>query len=210
MMKDHDHLQVNARKWDMRAETYDERRFDFMRYMQRRTIEIMPITSNISFLDIGCGTGWALEYVAALVSGQGNFQGIDISPGMIERAGDRLQKNNALRFQVANAEQLPFQEESFDLILCTNSFHHYQHPEKALGEVFRVLKSKGQIFITDFTADGPVSRLIDWRQRRKEPAHVRFYSTKQYQSLFARAGLCYMGRKSITLLFMRIHIGRKL
>jgi ubiquinone/menaquinone biosynthesis C-methylase UbiE len=209
MNEDHDHLQANAQKWNIRAQTYDKKRFDFMRFMQRRTIDIMPISKTISLLDMGCGTGWALDYVAKLASNQGNFQGIDISPKMIEKATERSQKNNVLKFHIANAEQLPFEENIFDLILCSNSFHHYRNPQKALVEVFRVLKSKGSLYITDFTADGPLSRAIDARQKRIEPAHVKFYSTKEYKSLFSEAGLIYVGRKSITPLMMKIHIGQK-
>jgi ubiquinone/menaquinone biosynthesis C-methylase UbiE len=209
MAEDHDHLRINAQKWDMRAPTYDKKRFEFMRYMQRRTIKYMPVTKNISFLDIGCGTGWALEYLAELADNQGNFQGIDISPRMIERAGERSLRNNVLKFQVANAGQLPFSEQCFDLILCTNSFHHYRSPQKALSEALRVLKRKGRIYITDFTADGPIGRLIDNRQRRREAAHIRFYSSKQFKSLFADAGFSYIKRRSITPLMMKIHIGEK-
>jgi ubiquinone/menaquinone biosynthesis C-methylase UbiE len=209
MNEDQKHLQINAQKWNLRAQTYDKKRFNFMRYMQRRTIDIMHITKGVSFLDMGCGTGWALEYVAKLAGNQGNFHGIDISPGMIEKARYRSRKNGALEFRIANAEQLPFVEKSFDLILCTNSFHHYMNPEVVLREVLRVLKTKGRLYITDFTADGPISRLVNNRQKRKEVAHVNFYSTKEYQSLFVKAGLRYKDRHPITPLMMKIHVGEK-
>jgi ubiquinone/menaquinone biosynthesis C-methylase UbiE len=209
MNEDQEHLQINADKWDIRARTYDKKRYDFMRYMQRRTIHIMPISKGIGLLDIGCGTGWALEHAAKLAFNHGNFQGIDISPGMIERAKERSKMNSALEFRIADAKQLPFAEKSFDLTVCTNSFHHYMNPEAVLKEIFRVLKSKGRIYITDFTADGPISRLINNRQKRKEVAHVNFYSTKEYQSLFAGAGLRYISRKRITPLMMKTHVGEK-
>ena len=203
MNEDREHLQINAEKWDARARTYDKKRYDFMRYMQRRTIDIMPISKGTSLLDIGCGTGWALEHAAKLAFNQGNFQGIDISPGMIERAIERSKKNSALEFRMADAKQLPFAEKFFDLIICTNSFHHYMNPEVVLREVCRVLKSKGRIYITDIT------RLINSRQKRREVAHVSFYSTKEYKSLFAQAGLRYISRKRIAPLMMKTHVGER-
>jgi ubiquinone/menaquinone biosynthesis C-methylase UbiE len=209
MTRDQEHLQINVEKWDARARTYDKKRYDFMRYMQRRTINIMPIFKGTSLLDIGCGTGWALERAAKLAFNQGNFQGIDISPGMIERAAERSKENSALEFRIADAKQLPFAEKFFDLIICTNSFHHYMNPEVVLREVSRVLKPKGRIYITDFTADGPINRLINNRQKTREVAHVNFYSTKEYQSLFAEAGLRYIGRKRIAPLMMKTHVGEK-
>jgi hypothetical protein len=49
---------------------------------------------------------------------------------------------------------------------------------RALGEVSRVPAGRGRTYVADITADGVLGRLIDNRQRRMEPAHVKFYSTK--------------------------------
>ena len=203
-----EHTELNARKWDSRAETYDAKWFDYMRYMQKRTIALLPLKENISFLDIGCGTGWAVRYVATLIHQHGEFYGIDISPNMIERAKDNSRDCRNMYFYKANAEELPFQDNLFDLIMCTNSFHHYLQPAKALSEIQRVLKSSGRIYIMDFTADGFLSRMIDRVFRKREPEHVRFYSTREYQRLFADAKLAHVSKQSITS-SMKVHIGEK-
>jgi ubiquinone/menaquinone biosynthesis C-methylase UbiE len=57
MSKASNHVGLNAKEWDSRAETYDEKRFDYFRYMQKRLIALLPLEENLCILDIGCGTG---------------------------------------------------------------------------------------------------------------------------------------------------------
>jgi ubiquinone/menaquinone biosynthesis C-methylase UbiE len=75
----YDHKAANEQKWSQRAATYDDKRFDYFRFMQRELIASAKITSPSNFLDLGCGTGWAVYYVAKLLDGKGKFIGVDIS-----------------------------------------------------------------------------------------------------------------------------------
>jgi ubiquinone/menaquinone biosynthesis C-methylase UbiE len=206
---DDKHGNLNAEKWNARAETYDQRRFDFMRFMQKRTIALVALKPGISLLDIGCGTGWAMRYTAKLLDGKGNFHGIDISPRMIERAIEQTSQESNIQFHVANAEALPFPDESFDVLLCTNSFHHYKNPIEVLVEMKRVLRPDGMLYVTDLTRDSLLGKLLDDRYRKKEQAHVKYYSTKEYQHMFAEAGLEYIKTKTITITTVKVHIGKK-
>jgi ubiquinone/menaquinone biosynthesis C-methylase UbiE len=203
------HSRLNAKKWDARAESYDRKRFDFMRFMQRRTIELTALRPGLSFLDLGCGTGWAVRYVARSLHMQGQFYGIDLSTRMIEKAREQTGEQRCIHFDVADAERLPFGDAFFDLVICTNSFHHYQHPQEVLREIHRVLKPGGSVCITDPTTDDAIGRMIDRRHRRKEPEHVRFYSTGEYKSMFQGTGIQYVGNHTITITTMKVHAGLK-
>jgi ubiquinone/menaquinone biosynthesis C-methylase UbiE len=208
MSGESEHTKINAHKWNVRAETFDAKRFDYFRWMQRRTISFLHIAPGIRFLDLGCGTGYAVRYVAAEAKGEGVFCGIDISPRMIEiaRAGSSGSRN--VRYEVANAEELPLDSEFFDAVICTNSFHHYLHPAEALSEIRRVLSPGGKVCILDVTADSRLVRFIDGLTRRKEPEHVRFYSTAEYAQLFEEAGLQRM--KATTILPpVKVHVAAK-
>ncbi|MGA2615412.1 MAG: methyltransferase domain-containing protein [Spirochaetia bacterium] len=210
MSREDEHSRLNAEKWNRRAKTYDRRRFDFMRFMQSRTLHLIDVRKGMSFLDIGCGTGWAVRRTAQLLNGVGKFYGIDISPQMIEKANEQTLKGRNIKFKVGNAEELPFGNGTFDVVLCTNSFHHYKNPKKVLTEMARVLKSDGAVYITDLTADSLISRIIDNRQRKIEKEHVRFYGTKDYQKMFSQVGLTYIGQKTITVTLMKVHMGRRM
>ncbi len=209
-MNDKDHFNNNKKKWDSRSETYDNNKYDYFRFFQKRALSLMKLKENHSFLDIGCGTGWAVIYAASIIKETGKCFGIDLSPGMIKKAFANSSRNGIqnAQFYVANAETLPFENNLFDYVLCSNSFHHYPHPIKALKEIKRVLKINGRLYLMDLTRDGFIVALIDQKNRQKEKEHVKFYSTKEFKELFNNANLIYLGKKGI-LGPEKVHIGQK-
>jgi ubiquinone/menaquinone biosynthesis C-methylase UbiE len=211
MNKESEHLELNKSKWDRRSETYDKKRFDYFRFMQRRTIIFANLKENQRFLDIGCGTGWAVGYAANLVKEGGEAYGIDIAPKMVERAIENTRELKNVHFYQANAEELPFEDNFFDVIICTNSFHHYLKPLQVLAEMRRVLKPDGKIFILDITTDGFIAKMMDRRNRKREPEHVKYYSTREFKSFFAEAKLKYIKSKLIVpiMMAMKVHIAEK-
>jgi len=104
-------------------------------------------------LTLGCGIGWALRHAASLVNNQCGFYDIDMSPNMFEKAKLNSSDCKNVYFHQENAEHLHFENNFFDLIICSNSFHHYFSPDKVLSEVYKVLKSKGRIYILDGTVN---------------------------------------------------------
>jgi ubiquinone/menaquinone biosynthesis C-methylase UbiE len=205
-----EHARLNEEKWDKRAKTFDDRCFNYFRFMQKRLISLLDLRENQRLLDLGCGTGWAVRYAASLVHERGEFYGIDISSKMIERAKENSSDFKNVNFYQANAEELPFGDEFFDFIICSNSFHHYFSPDKVLSEAHRILKSKGRIYILDVSSDCLVVRIADKWLGKRDPSHVKLYNTREYKALFAQAKLNYVTNKSIRgLLFVKIHIGEK-
>ncbi len=208
------HQQLNEAKWDKWASTLDEKgwRRDFLRRAQSKIISLLEIKENVRFLDIGCGTGWAIGKAAELAGGKGEFYGVDLSAKMVEKAKENFSgKDNVagsamshFHFLQANAESIPLESNFFDIIICTNSFHHYLHPDKALKEMRRLLTPGGKVYILDPTADSWIAKAADKIFRLIEPEHVKMYSTKEFQQLFEQAGLKYsrseIGRE-------KIHIG---
>jgi ubiquinone/menaquinone biosynthesis C-methylase UbiE len=192
----------------LRAKTFDDRRFNYHRYMQKRVVSLLGLKEGQRLLDVGCGTGWAVRYAIGLVDGAGEFYGIDISSKMIEKAIASSSDYKNVHFYQTSAEQLPFQNDFFNFIICTNSFHHYFSPDNVLKEAHRVLKAKGRIYILDLTADGFIMNMVDRRVKKKEPEHVRFYSTREYRALFTKAGLKYVASKLVAFP-EKVHIGEK-
>lgn len=204
------HTELNEAKWDKWAPTLDDNswRNRYLRRAQSAVISLLDLEENDYFLDVGCGTGWALGRISTLLNGRGQFYGIDLSSKMIDRATENFKEWDNFHFVKANAEAIPIENDFFDIIICTNSFHHYFDPLKALSEMRRLLKPGGKVYILDPTADSWFSKLIGKISKSVDPAHVKTYSSKEFQDLFAKSGLEYIN-SSKCLIREKVHIARK-
>jgi ubiquinone/menaquinone biosynthesis C-methylase UbiE len=195
MRKADNKTKLNEELWDSRAGTYD-RYFSFTRWTQKKLVSMLDLRRDPYLLDLACGTGWAVRYSASMANGRGKFYGVDNSSKMIKEAEASSANYRNVYFRKSNVEKLPFNDEFFDFIISSNAFHHFTNPEKALGEARRVLKSKGRIYVLDTTADNFFMRMLDKFSTKFEPAHVKLYSTWEFQILYERAGLHYMGSRA--------------
>lgn len=95
-------------------------------------------------LDVGCGTG---EIAVEIARNKGpRVFGIDLNPKMVESCKKRFQeKKLSGEFRVANAKNLPFEENFFDMTYCSYLFLWIDTPEVVLREMVRVTKSDGYI-----------------------------------------------------------------
>ncbi len=191
MKNELEHQRLNEAKWDAWAKSLDGKgwKYDYLRRAQAFVISLLNTTENINFLDVGCGTGWAIGEAAKAANGKGNFYGVDLSSKMIEKAKENFNGRTNFHFVQANVESIPLEGNFFDIVICTNSFHHYLHPEKALNEIFRLLKNGGKVYILDPTADTWLSKVADRIIQFLEPEQVKLYSTEEFQKLFYQAGL---------------------
>lgn len=120
-------------------------------------IDDLPNGSNV--LDIGCGSG---SLVHDLYFRNPTFQltGVDLSKEQIQRARHRVKNIPAnINFLIANAEALPFPDESFDFIVSVGMLKHIPNMRKALEESTRVLKPGGKMFIIEADKDASEERI---------------------------------------------------
>jgi ubiquinone/menaquinone biosynthesis C-methylase UbiE len=179
---------VAARRWfGRRAAGYEGGATSRWRDpVQRASLEALELSPEDRLLDVGCGTGAASRAAAARAA---SVVGIDLAPEMIGRADELRSDLDNLRFQIADAEDLPFGDGEFTAVLCSNSFHHYPDPTAAAREMVRVLGAKGRLVLGDACADLAMARVADRFLRWFEPGHVRLYRAAELGSFLQGAGL---------------------
>ncbi len=182
----------NKTYFDRWATKYDKGRITrWFQYTQDLSISVMSLQRDSKVLDVGCGTGFAVLELATRVS-EGKAYGIDISHEMIEQAKAKIPDDLSERveFCEGSSDKMPYQDNFFDFILCTNSFHHYPDPIKALKEMQRVLKPGGQIVIFE---NAPDLSWYTWCWDRLfriiEKGHVRYYPSRELGNILRSSGL---------------------
>ncbi len=117
-----------------------------------------PVGKGETVLDIGCGAGVDTFVAAILVGPEGRVTGMDLIPEMVDRARTNLKKTSLknVTFREGSAEQLPFPEGTFDIVLSNGVFNLIPDKAKALREVFRVLKPSGRFQLADQILTGEI------------------------------------------------------
>ena len=105
--------------------------------------------------DIGCGPGYLLQAIAKEMP-ENALVGVDISKEMVEKAKANFASmgyGERIEFKQGSADHLPFDDHTQDFIISTLSLHHWNDPQAAFKEIYRVLKPGGQMLIYDLRRD---------------------------------------------------------
>ena len=107
------------------------------------------VKSGMSVLDAGCGPGTITQGLAEIAA-PGKVIGCDLEPGMVDRAAELAEGKGLdnLSFQVGNILDLPFEDNSFDVVMSCAVTEHLSEPVKAMSELGRVAKQGGIVGIT--------------------------------------------------------------
>jgi ubiquinone/menaquinone biosynthesis C-methylase UbiE len=176
-------------RYDLKAWFHDI--FSFRgqwRAFRQRTITQARLQPGEAVLDVGCGTGTLAIDAAHRVGSAGRVAGIDPGAEQIARASKKAARHNQklyapIEFQVGVIEQLPFPDQTFDVVLSSLMMHHLPASLKrqGLAEIARVLKPGGRLVIADFTHKQE-------RQGRAIHFHAGGSSTQELVALVKEAG----------------------
>ncbi len=173
----------------------------WLRWVQRNVLKQVVVNEKSRLLDVGCGPGFGLSFfVKRQIK---NLAGIDISPKMISCARKRLGTDVILK--VASVERIPFPKATFDIVTNTEAFHHFPSPQKAVGEIFRVMKVGGTFYLADINF---FSKFIHFLFKKLEPGHVKIYSKSEFKELLTKAGFKIVLQKRVAL-FVILTIAKK-
>jgi len=147
--------------------------------MRRTVVDMANIDGNSLVLEVGCGTGFTTEEIARRVPEE-NVVAVDLTPEQIVKARAKLGKVNYI---LGDAENLPFEDDSFDAAISAGSIEYWPNPQKGIEEMTRVTKSGGRVVIL---APRKPENLI---ARKFAESIMLFPSTQQCVYWFMKAGL---------------------
>ncbi|MFO8102398.1 MAG: methyltransferase domain-containing protein [Dehalococcoidia bacterium] len=159
----------------------DERNLQFV-------LEMAGIKEGIRVLDVATGTGFMA--IAAADTGA-EVLATDFTPAMLEKAGEFLGEKSNTTLALADADCLPFPPDSFDVVTCRVSVHHFTHPRTAFDEMARVCRPGGRVLIMDVTSseDEARSELHNKMGKMRDPSEVRQWRPSELEQMLGGAGL---------------------
>lgn len=130
----------------------------YLAFLEELYVCRKDLPGPFSLLDVGCGTGTFAGMLAA-TSLPAEIVGLDYSAPMCQVASGKAHQvglHERVRFVTADSEHLPFADGSFDVVTCSNSFHHYPHQQNVVTEVRRILRPGGRFMLIDGFRDNIV------------------------------------------------------
>ncbi len=188
----------HARKeFDGWAEQYDQSVLHhllfhrcYLKFIELITRQDNSQEQNLEILDVGCGTG-TLGSMLAQCGISDHVVGLDMTIKMCDLARQKAQHiglGEKLNFLAGDSEHLPFNAGSFDIVTCSNSFHHYPAKPIVLEQFYRVLKPGGKLIILDGFRDNVIGWfLFDVCVAFAEKA-VHHCPARQLRALVSQAG----------------------
>jgi len=133
--------EVNGRLWGQRARDWATIQEGGFRAGYLEALDRTSVGAETKLLDAGCGSGMA----ASLAAERGaTVSGLDASEHLLEIARERVGRAH---FQIGDLEDLPFEDDSFDVVTGFNSFQYAGNPGAALAKARRVVKPSGTVVV---------------------------------------------------------------
>jgi SAM-dependent methyltransferase len=156
----------------------------------RRLVSAARLSGSERVLDIATGPGYVAEGFARAAR---EVVGIDLTEAMLSIAVERTKQRGIanLSFQKGNAENLPFGNEEFDIVVCRLALHHVREPLRVVREMTRVCRTGGTVLVEDIYASEHAERAAyqDRWEKLRDPSHVRTLPLSEMMLLLRDAGM---------------------
>jgi len=163
--------------------------------VKQRMLDVCPVRAGDHVLDVGCGLGHEGRRLAERVGPRGRVVGIDANPAMITEARRRgVGLTLPISFEVGDAHQAGFADDTFDLCRTERVLRYVDNPEAVLSEMARLTRPGGSVLAFDFDSDQTVVDAPDRVLVRRiadvlDAAVPHPWIGRQLFGLFQRAGL---------------------
>ncbi len=163
-----------------------------------RFVELVKPQKKWRMLDVATGGGHTALKFSPLVQ---KVAAVDLTPRMLKTARSFLQNQGATNaiFTCAEAEKLPFADQTFDLVTCRIAAHHFPNCQKFFQENARVLKNDGVFVFQDqiLPQNPATAAFVDGFEKLRDPSHNRAYSEPEWRAMAETGGLEVMHAERI-------------
>ena len=124
------------------------------RWRRRAVVEVMRDASPRQILDMACGTGDLAVLLAGAAPKGARVTGVDLSAKMLSQVGRKAAKAGVafqVKTEVADAEQLPYSDDTYDAVTCAFGIRNFEHRDRGLAEFLRVLRPDGKAVILELS-----------------------------------------------------------
>ena len=123
---------------------------------------LVKLPANARILELGCGPGYMWKECASRVPSMWDITLSDLSSGMLDSAWRNLVvTGRSYKFKEIDAQEIPFEDETFDAVIANHMLYHVPDRSKAITEIKRVLKTGGHFFATT-VGDNHLKEITDW------------------------------------------------
>lgn len=149
---------------------------------------------NMVALDIATGGGHVAKHLAKHVT---SVIASDLTEEMLTNTAKHLKSHENISYAIADAEELPFDDHSFDIVTCRIAAHHFPSPGKFIKEVQRVLKPRGKFVLIDNIApeDPTLDNFVNTFEKMRDYSHVRSLSISEWEQLLMTYQLSVLQEK---------------
>jgi arsenite methyltransferase len=142
-------VELDAAMQDRLAEVLETRGADPQQRAMRRTfLEEIGFPERARVLEVGCGTGVLARQIGRWPQVD-SVVGVDVAQSLLEKAGALAKDLTNVSFREADARALPFDDETFEVVVFDSTLSHVPGPSDALAEAFRVLQPSGRLGVFD-------------------------------------------------------------
>ena len=151
-------------------------------------LDMAKISNRDRILDVATGTGFLS---IAMADTGAEVLATDFTLPMLQKAGAALEGKKNARLALADADRLPFVDESYDVVACRVAVHHFANPQMAFNEMGRVCKQGGRVIIMDVISseDEAKSKLHNKMAKLRDPSEVRQWRRSELIDMLQLSGL---------------------
>ena len=156
----------------------------------RRLVAVARLKGDERVLDVATGPGYIAEAFARAAR---EVIGIDLTAAMLAIGEERTKERGVsnISFQIGDVQKLPFERETFDVVVSRLALHHMQNPGQVVGEMARVCKPGGTVLVEDIYGSEHPERVAyqDRWEKLRDPSHVRTLPISELFALFRETRL---------------------